>query len=173
MRIHGLGELGGVAGLGANMGHAVAGDGLGDAVTGKEPRLELIELPVASQEWEQVGGEHHEAITFALALAYVDHHPLGVDVGALELTEFGDADARGIEGGQDDAMFQMAWREQQRFDLVATEDDGEGPGLLGIREILDHPGAVQGRLVEKAESTDRLNKRAPGGLLLRNEELLV
>jgi hypothetical protein len=37
---------------------------------------------------------------------------LGVDVGALELTEFGDADARGIEGGQDDAMFQMAWREQ-------------------------------------------------------------
>ena len=70
MRIHGLGELGGVAGLGANMGDAHAGDGLGDAVSRKEPGLELIELPVAPQQREQVGGEHHEAIAFALALAH-------------------------------------------------------------------------------------------------------
>src|SRR6266568_6346978 len=104
MRIHGLGELGGTAGLGANMGHAITGDGLGDAMTGKEPRVELIELPVASQEGEQVGGEHHEAITFALALAHVDHHALGVDVGALELTEFGDPYTGGIEGSEDGTM---------------------------------------------------------------------
>jgi hypothetical protein len=56
----------------------------------------LIELPVPSQEWEQVGGEHHEAIAFALALAHVDHHAFGVNVGALELTEFRDADACGV-----------------------------------------------------------------------------
>src|SRR5207253_10455643 len=95
MRIHGLGELGGTARLGAQTGDTHAGDGLGDAVPRKEPGAELIEHPVAPQQWEQVGGEHHEAIAFALALAHVDHHPLGFDVGALELTEVGDADARG------------------------------------------------------------------------------
>ena len=93
----------------AHMGDAVAGDGLGDAVAGKEPGLELIELPVAPQQREQVGGEHHEAIAFALALADLDDHALGVDVGALELTEFGDPDARGIEGGEDRAMLEVAW----------------------------------------------------------------
>src|SRR5215470_3574623 len=168
-----LGELGRAAGLGANMGHAVAGDRLGDAVPRKEPRVEVIELPGAPQEREQVGGEHHEAIALALALAHVDHHPLGVNVGALELTEFGDADAGGVEGGQDHAMFQVAWREQQGLDLVTTENDGERLGLLGVRNVVDHPRTAQGSLVEKAEGTDRLNERAPGRLLLRNEELLV
>ncbi len=150
MRIHGLGELGGVAGLWANMGHAVAGDGLGDAVSRKEPGVELIELPVAPQQREEIGGEHHEAIAFALALAHVDHHPLGVDVGALELTEFGDAYAGGIQGGEDRAMLEVAWSQQQRFDLVATEDDRERLGLFGIGDIVDHPGTAQGGLVEKA-----------------------
>src|ERR687887_1596882 len=125
MWIHGLRNLGRVAGLGANMSHAVTGDRLGDAVSRKEPRAELIELPVAAQEWEQVGGEHHEAIASALTLAHVDHHPFGVNVGALELTKFRDADACGVEGGQDHAMFQVARSEQQRLDLVATEDHGE------------------------------------------------
>jgi len=162
-----------VAGLLAHMGHAIAGAGLGDAVSRKEPRVELRELPGAPQQREQVGGEPHEAIAFPLALAYVDHHPLGVDVGALQLTECGDADAGGVEGGEDHAMLQVAWSEQQRRDLVTTEDDGEGLGLLGVRDRLDHPGAVQGGLVEKAEGTDRLNERAPGRLLILNEALLV
>jgi len=78
----------------------------------REPGLELIELPVASQEWEQVGGEHHEAITFPLALAYPDHHALRVEVGALELTEFGDPHARGIEGGENGAMLEVARRQE-------------------------------------------------------------
>jgi hypothetical protein len=150
MRIHGLGELGSTARLGAQTGDTHAGDGLGDAVPRKEPRAELIELPVAPQQREPVGGEHHEAIAFALALAHVDHHPLGVDVGALELTECRDADARGIQSGQDHALLEVAWREQQRRDLVAREDDGERLGLLGIGHILHHPGAAQGGLIEKA-----------------------
>src|SRR6266568_9582939 len=70
-------------------------------VSGKEPGRELIELPVAPEQRQEVRREHHQAITFPLALAHVDHHPLGVDVGALELTEFGDAEARGIEGSED------------------------------------------------------------------------
>src|SRR5262249_58737313 len=85
MRINRLGELGGVARLAADMGDTHAGDGLSDAVSGKEPGLELIELPIAPEQREQVPGEHHQAIAFALALAHLDDHALGVDVGAPEL----------------------------------------------------------------------------------------
>ena len=112
MGINGLGQLGHAAGLAADMGDAHAGDGLGDAVSGKEPGLELVELPVAAQQRQQIGGEHHEAIALPFALAYADDHALGVDVGALELTEFGDPHARGIEGGEDRAMLEVAWGQQ-------------------------------------------------------------
>src|SRR2546422_11692644 len=104
MRIHGLGELGGTARLGAQTGDTHAGDGLGDAVPRKEPGTGLIELPGAPPQREQVGGEHHEAIAFPLALAYAEDHALGVDVGALQLTEWGDAEAGRSEGGQAPAL---------------------------------------------------------------------
>jgi len=109
MRINGLFQLGGVARVAADMGDAHAGDGLGDAEAGKEPGLELIEFPVASQQRQEVGGEHHETIAFPLALAHVNDHTLGVDVGALEMTEFRDPYAGRIQGGEDGAMLEVAW----------------------------------------------------------------
>src|SRR4029450_11755822 len=112
MRINDLGELGGGARLATDMRNTRAGDRFGNAGTGKEPGLELVELPVAPQQRQQVRGEHHEAIAFPLALTHLDDHALGVDVGALELTEFGDPDARGIEGGEDRAMLEVAWGQQ-------------------------------------------------------------
>src|SRR5262249_55313641 len=112
MRIHSLFQLGGVAGLGANMGHARGGDGVRHGGARKEPELELIELPVAPQQRQEIGGEHYEAIAFPLALAYPDHHALGVDVGALELTEFGDPYARRIQSGEHGAMLEVAWRQE-------------------------------------------------------------
>ena len=38
--------------------------------------------------------------------------------------------------------------------------------------ILDHPGAAQGGLVEKAEGTHRLDEDALGGLLVEEMELV-
>jgi hypothetical protein len=139
MGINGLGELSGVARLAADMGDAHAGDGLGDPVSRKEPGLELIELPVAPEQRQEVWGEHHQAIAFPLALAHLDDHPFRVDVGALESTEFGDPYTGGIEGGKDGAMLEMAWSQQQRFDLITTEDAGQRLGLLGVRDVVGHP----------------------------------
>src|SRR5262249_20905889 len=107
----------------------------------KEPGLELIELPVAAQQRQEVGGEHHEAIAFSLALADPDYHALRVDVGALELTEFGDPDARRIEGGEDGAVLEVTRSQQQHFDLITAENDGKGLRLLGVRDVVDHPWA--------------------------------
>src|SRR6266545_8132062 len=109
MRIHSLFERGGMAGLCANMGHASWGDGLSHAGARKEPGLQLIELPVTPQQRQQVGGEHHHAIAFPLALAHLDDHALRVDVGTPELTEFGDPYAGRIQGGEDRTMLEVAW----------------------------------------------------------------
>jgi hypothetical protein len=46
MRINGLFDLGCLSRFFANPINAGWGDGLGDAVSGKEPRLKSIELPV-------------------------------------------------------------------------------------------------------------------------------
>jgi len=134
--------------------------------------LELIELPVAPQQREQIGGEHHHAVALAFALTHPDDHALRVDVGALKMAELGDPYARGIEGGENGAMLEVARGQQQRLDLVATEDDGERLGLFGIGEEVDHPRAAQGGLVEKAEGTHGLDKDALGGLLAEEVELV-
>ena len=84
MRRNTLCELGGVARLTADMGDTCAGDRFGDAVSRKEPGLELREFPGAPEQWEQIGGEHHQAIALPFALTYLDDHTLRVDVGALQ-----------------------------------------------------------------------------------------
>src|SRR5215471_13026219 len=172
MGINGLGELGSVARLAADMGDAHAGDGLGDPVSRKEPGLELIELPVAPEQRQQIRGEHHEAIALAFALAHLDDHPFRVDVGTLEPTEFGDPYPGGIEGGKDGAMLEMAWSQQQRFDLITTEDDGQRLGLLGVRDVVGHPWSTSSGFVQKPQGTDRLDKDALGGVLLEEMELI-
>ena len=69
-------------------------------------------------------------------------------------------------------MFQVARSEEQRLDLVAPEEHGEGLRLLGVRDRVDHPRAMQGGLVQKTEGTDGLDKDALGDLLLEEVELL-
>jgi hypothetical protein len=102
----------------------------------------------------------------------VDHHALGVDGGAPELTEFGDPQAGRIEGGQNRAMLEVVWSEQQRLDLVATEEDRELLGFFGVRDIVHHPGTAQGGLVEKAEGTHGLDEDALGGVGMEQMELI-
>ena len=106
---NGLGELRRVARLAADMRDTHAGNGFGHAVSGKEPGLQLIELPVAAQQREQVRGEHHQAIALAFALADLDDQRW---VSSLHGGDrFGDPQTC-IEGGEDRAMFQVAWGQQ-------------------------------------------------------------
>jgi len=70
-------------------------------------------------------------------------------------------------------MREVGWGQHAGLDLVATEDDGERLGLLGVRDRVDHPRAGQGGRGAKASGTDRLHAGAPGRLLVRKEALLV
>src|SRR5437870_12570756 len=139
MRINVRCELGGVARVTTDMGDTRARHGLGDAVSRQEPRLALIELPGAPQQREEIRGAHHQAIALAFALTPLDDHALGVDVGALKLTELGDPYARGIEGREDRAMFEVARRQNQCLDLVATEslfEKYQAASRLSIKRVI-------------------------------------
>jgi hypothetical protein len=164
MRLPGLRHLGGVAGFCTQAGDAGAGERRGETVTGKEPGWERLELPGAPQERQQGGGEHHAALPCALALAHVAPQALGVHVGALELTECGDPEAGRIPRGADHPMLAGAGGQQHRFDLLATQADGEGLGLRGSGERVDHPRTASGGLGEQAEGPHGLAKEALGAL---------
>jgi len=45
-------------------------------------------------------------------------------------------------------------------------------GLLGVGDVLHHPRAAQGGLVEKAEGTHSLDKNALRGVLLEEMQLV-
>jgi hypothetical protein len=107
----------------------------------------------------------------ALALADVDHHPSGGEVGALEVTECGDPYTGRLQGSEDRAMLEGTWGAEPRLPFVATQDDREGLRLRGGREIVDHPRAMQGGLGQKTEGTDGLDEDALGDLLLEEMEL--
>ncbi len=172
MRVDGLCDLGVLACLFAHEPDAVGGDGLGDAVSRKEPGLEPIALPVLPQPGQEVRREPHLTIALAFTLAHVDDHTLGVDVGALKLTELGRTHAGGIEGGEDEAVLEVTGRLHQRGDLVSREDDGKLFGLLRIRDVVHHPRAMEGGLVEKAQAAHGLDQNALGGLLLQQMKLV-
>jgi len=74
--------------------------------------------------------------------------------------------------GQNGSMLEVVCRQDSRLDLVATEDDRQGLGLLGIGEIVDHPGATEGGFIEKAQGTHGLDEDALGDLLVEQQELV-
>jgi len=69
-------------------------------------------------------------------------------------------------------MLEVTWGEEQRLHFVATQDAREGLRLLGVRDIVDHPRAMQGGLVQKTEGTHGLDEDALGDLLLEEMELI-
>jgi len=170
-RGNGRGELGNVAGFVADAGDAVAGDRLGDPVSGKEPGLQWGKLPGASQQREEVRGAQHQAIALACALTHVEHQALGVASGPLEVTKCRDPHARGLAGGQARTRREGAWSQHHRFHLVAPEHDRACLGLLGVGERVDPPRTAQGRLGEKASGTPGLENDALGDLRLEQREL--
>ncbi len=62
----------------------------------------------------------------AFALPNAEHHAGTVDVGDLQLTECGDAEAGRIERGEDDAVLQVMRHTQQCRDFRMAQNDGQG-----------------------------------------------
>ena len=57
--------------------------------------------PPLTENFQQLGGEHHVAILLALTLLNANHHPSTVNVANVESNGFGDPQPRGIATGED------------------------------------------------------------------------
>lgn len=79
-------------------------------------------LPVRAEVLQQARGERRGAILGALALLDPDGHTVGVDVRHPERDGFADAQAGGVDGGQQQPMARMLGRGQQPPHLFPTQD---------------------------------------------------
>jgi hypothetical protein len=72
------------------------------AVAGKQPGAGLFAQmsPVGAEFVEQDRTEHHVAVLATLAALYVNHHPLAIDVGNLQVSQLSAANSAAVERHQ-------------------------------------------------------------------------
>ncbi|MGF6439628.1 hypothetical protein QF001_000375 [Paraburkholderia youngii] len=108
-------------------------------------------LPVQSQHLEQTRREHYVAIFTAFALSHADHHPLAVDIGDLQVYDFGDTQAGRVGRHQDGALFQAGNRLEETRDFLKAQDDGQLHGPSGQGKVLVAPVASERDSIQEAQ----------------------
>ena len=106
-------------------------------------------------------------------MPYPEDHARAVNIGDLQLAQFGHPQARGIEGGEDGAVFEVGQRCQYGRDFGLAEDGGQREGAAGMRDILNHARALERDTIEEAQGTDGLHDGGPGQLLLLDQKELI
>src|SRR5215467_4764360 len=81
------------------------GDRLPRNTSGEQPFLWTRRLPVAAQYIQQLGRQHHVSVFTAFAQLNANYHSSAVDSVGSQLNSLRDAQAGGVAGRQDDAMF--------------------------------------------------------------------
>src|SRR3989442_13034245 len=109
----------------------------------------------------------------AFGLPNPNDHPLAIQVGKAEGTEFRGPEPRGIEGREDGPMLQVPRSRQDSSDMGGAEDGGELPLPPGIRDMLQHPWLSKRGVIEKAQDTDGLIKEEPRDLPVLGQIVLV
>ena len=111
-------------------------ESLSSSLAGKEPVLGLAPAPVHTQDLQQLRRQHHLARELALAFADMDHHPLAVDVGDLQIQRFLTAQAGAVVKGQQHPMLDVHLGIEQSTDFVAAPDGGKLAPHLGLDDFL-------------------------------------
>ena len=101
MRMHGLPQVGAHPRPPTDEVDRFAREWLRRVSAGKEPQAGLRLLPILSQEAEQLRREHDVAVLLAFALPDAQHHARTVDIRDMQVTQFRDPEAGGIERGEE------------------------------------------------------------------------
>jgi len=84
-----------------------------------------------------------------------------LDCGRRQADRLGNAQARGVADGQDDAMLQQLDGIEKAYDLIAAQYDGQPLRLAaGRNDIVDAPLPLERDLVEEADRGDGHQHRA-------------
>jgi hypothetical protein len=132
----------------------------------EEPDARRHGLPVRAQLLQEAGGERHVAVFGALALLDPDRHAVGVDVRHLERDCLADAEAGGIDGGQQESLARMRRHRQQVPHLFPAQDLRQSLRLLREGHVKVGPRMAERHVIEEPEGVRRLTARAPGELPL-------
>src|SRR5262249_51104116 len=122
MRIHGCAQLCLYPRFPTEEVHRFARHGLGPIVAWEEPGAWFIPLPILPEQSQQPRREHDTAITPTFPLPDAEHHASTIDIGDLEVAEFLDAQACGIQGSEDGSGFETAWRLEQERHFGGAQD---------------------------------------------------
>ena len=154
--------------------HGERRDRMSGQIAGEQPFLGPGGAPVAAQDVEQHGREHHVAVLPPFALLDADDHPLAVDRRRRQADRLGDPQTRRIADGQDDAMLQHVDGIKEPADLVAAQHDRQLMRLAaGGDDLVDVPLPPERDLVEKAQRGDGDQDRTGRELPLLGEMDLV
>lgn len=93
---NGFGNAASMVSLLASMLHRIGADVASGNVARKKPRLGPFKSPPLTDNFQQLGGEHHVAILLPLTLLNANHHPSTVNVANLESNGFRDPQPRAI-----------------------------------------------------------------------------
>jgi len=111
--------------------------------------------PPGTQDLQQFGRQHRVAILLSFTLLNTQDHALAVNGGWSECDGLRDAQACGIAGGQDSAMFPSPDAAQKLNDFLGAENNGQFFRHLGNRdEIGKGPVFLQSDSVEEVQRCD-------------------
>jgi hypothetical protein len=82
----------------------------------------------------------------------MDHHPLSVDIGDLQVQRFLKAQATGIDGAEEGVVMGGADTTKELADLLAAEHCGQGLFSLSAQEIEERPMALEDVDKEEADA---------------------
>ena len=99
---------------------------------------------------QQPRRERHEPLLVPFAVHDLELHPLAVDVGHLQVSRFGDAQPRRIQGQQHRAMFEVRYTCDQATDFLGAQHRRQLLGPLAEGDVLHDPGPGERDVIEEA-----------------------
>ena len=91
----------------------------------------------------------------------------------MQVAQFRDPEAGGIERGKDGPAFEPAGGLQESRHFGGAQQGGQRLRPLGLGNILNHPGLLERDTVEEAERTDNLDDARPGEVPFLDEIELI
>src|ERR1035438_4157616 len=127
-------------------------------VAGKQPLTRLVpkSTPVGAQLFEQCWTQHHVSVLASLAAANVNHHPLTVDVGHLQVRDLCPTCSCGVKRDDQDALKRRLSRIDQACNFLLTEDLRKVKHLLRVGSLGGAPASLQDLDVEEAQRSQPL-----------------
>src|SRR5215813_2841995 len=173
MRMHGLPQVGAHPRPPTDEVHGFAPEGLCGDGAWKEPQAGLRLPPIFPQEAEQLRREHYVAVLLAFALPNTQHHARTVDLRDVQVTQFRDPEAGGIECGEDGPAGELARGLQESGHFGRAQQGGQRLGPLRVRNKLNHPRLLERDAVAEAERTDNLDDTRPGEVPIMDKIELI